>query len=217
ANLASAEEGVRLARKAVADAVVVSPISGRVDGRPAQVGAVLGPGSPVARIVGLNTLYFEAEIPEVEIGKAQPGARVQVTVEAAQGLSLTGTVRTVSPVASNVARLYRVRVALEEAPALLKPGMFAQGRLVTGRQDGVFRVPGAAVQRDGEIGRIMVADPSDKALARRVRVIRDSGSDALVTGLKPGDRVIVAGQAGLLEGSELRIDEGAPASGSPAE
>ncbi len=207
ANLRAAQEGVQLARKSLEDLSIRSPFSGKVSGRPLQAGTVASPGMVIARLIGAQETFFEAEIPEKELSKVQIGAPVTVTVDALQGMVLTGTVTAIDPQASDVGRLYSLRVSINEAVAGLQPGMFARGQLKTGTMENVFLVPADAVIRDGEKSYVFLKE-GDKAVRAEVTVGPTEKGQTQVMGLTDGDQLIVKGQSGLIDGAQVKLDEG---------
>lgn len=206
ANLRSAEEGVTLARKALEEATIKAPYSGRIVDRPAQTGVVLNPGSPVARIVSVDSVYFEAQVPENKVSQITPGIPVNIQVEALNNSNLRGTVVVVNPLASSVARLYTVRVKVLDSAASLKPGMFGKGNLVVGTQSGIYMLPDESVKVDGNTATVMVIE-GDKAKQLKVQPGRIVGSKIIVRGLTAGAKIVIRGQEGLLDGAKVRIED----------
>lgn len=213
ANLRSAEEGIRLAQKALADTVIRAPFSGRIVGKPAQAGAVMGPGSVVARLVNAQGVYFEAEVPEAVIPKVELGAPVAVTVDALSGAQFAGKVSAINPLASDVARLYTVRVTFGDSTAQLKPGMFAKGVLRLGVLTSVATIPADAVQRDGENTWVYVVDGS-KAKRVPVKVLANTSGSSVVEGLSNTQELIIQGQSLLFDGAAIKKN---PAQGTTKE
>ncbi len=206
ANVRSAEEGVTLARKALEETTIKAPYAGRIVDRPAQTGVVLNPGSPVARIVSSDSIYFEAQVPENKVSQISAGTPVNIQVDALGGSTLRGTVVLVNPMASSVARLYAVRVKVLDSAAMLKPGMFGKGSLIVGRQSGIYMLPDESVKVDGNTGTVMVIE-GEKAKQVKVQPGRIVGSKVIVRGLTPGAKVVIRGQEGLLDGAKVRIED----------
>lgn len=205
ANLRSAEESIKLARKALGDATIRAPYSGRIVGRPAQPGTVLGPGSPVARIVTADSVYFEAQVPENKVSQISQGLSVDILVDALGGSTLKGTVQTINPVATSVARLYTVRVLVRDRADMLKPGMFGKGQMIVGVKRGVYVLPEQSVRQDGDESSVMVV-VDGKAKKKSITKGETVGSSIYVTGLKQTDVVVIRGQDNLMEGTEVRIE-----------
>src|SRR2546423_2894993 len=127
AQLESAAASVRLARQTIDDAKIRAPFEGRVDGKPSQVGSVPGAGNPIAHIIGKSGVYFEGQISENDIGKISNGSLVVVRLDSVPGHTYSGHIAAISPSASDVGRLFTVRVQLDSATADVRPGVFARG------------------------------------------------------------------------------------------
>ena len=207
ASYNSALEQVRLAQQGLYEATIRSPFSGRVSGKPLQAGTYVSPGSVVATIVGGAGTYFEANVPESKVAAIAPGASVAVTVDALKGIKLNGTVIAINPVASGQGRLFTVRVAVSEAARAVKPGMFARGQIKVGTRPNAVVVPNDAVVRDGEDAYLFTA-AGDKAKRSKVTLGLQQGNLIEVTGLAAGENVIVSGQAGLVDGAKIKVEDG---------
>ncbi len=205
ANWESAKYSLRLAQIALENTSIRAPFSGRVSGKPLQVGTYVAPGVTIARIVGTGGAYFEAEVPESQVAIVQPGMSVEVSIDAIVGVKTQGTLVAVSPQASGAGRLFFARVRLDSVPAGLKSGMFARGVAVLGRRDGVFLLPSEAIQKDGQQAYIFVANGEKaKRVDVTTGVIRNGTTEVL--GLAEGDKVIVKGQETIADGSTIKIE-----------
>ena len=103
--------------------------------------------------------------------------------------------------------LYSVRVALQEALDKVKSGMFAKGSIDLGRRTGVTVVPHEAIVRDGETSYLFTVE-GDTAKRAEVKTGLESGPVTEVTGVNPGDKVVVSGQTTLVDGAKVRIEAG---------
>lgn len=207
ADLAAAEQAHRVSSIALADATIRAPFSGRVSGRPLQPGSLVSPGVVVARIVGAQGVYFEAEVTESDVARISPGAPVRVKMDALPNRSFMGSVLAVNPMASGVGRLYTVRVELGGATSEVKPGMFARGELQFGIKRGVTVVPTDAILRDGENTHVFIVE-GGKAKQVAVRLGLTNGRTVEVDGLSPTAIVVVKGQSNLAEGSAVKVETG---------
>ena len=206
AGLNAAIEAENLARLALEDLVIRAPQSGKVSGMPLKAGTFVAPGTPIARLIGVTGVFYEAEVPEKDVAKLVIGMPVAVVVDALGGARLTGQVSTIDPLASDLGRLYGVRVSLEENLGSLKPGMFAEGTVTLSVERGVTLVPNNALLRDGEAVSVYVVE-GDTAVQKSVVVRMTAGSMTVVEGLSPGEQVVTAGKSDLIDGSTVRIEE----------
>ncbi|MBC8063257.1 MAG: efflux RND transporter periplasmic adaptor subunit [Chlorobia bacterium] len=205
AQIQSAQAQVTIARQAIADSTIKAPFSGKISGNPVQPGTVVGPGSPVARIVGKEGNYFEGEVPESNIDKIGLGSPVTVSVNALSGVKFAGIVRAISPFGESVGRLFKVRVAFSGDTSTLRPGMYATGEIVLRTIPNAATVPSMAiVKRDGK-DVVFVLD-GDKAKQVPVTTGLQTGGVIQVTGLTAGQQVVVAGQNALDNGAKIKVD-----------
>jgi HlyD family secretion protein len=209
AQMQSAQAQVDLARQAIADATIKSPFGGKVSGNPVQPGTVVGPGTPIVRIVGKQGSYFEAEIPEANVDKIQLGSAVKIKISALDNLSFNGVVKAISPAGESVGRLFKVRVAILGDPANLRPGMYATGTVTLRQIPNATTVPAAAiVKRDGKD--VVFVVEGDKARAIPVTTGLTNDGIVQVMGLATGQQVIVAGQNSLDDGSKIKLETSKP-------
>lgn len=204
AQIQAAQAGVVQARQNLADATIRAPFAGKVSGRPVQVGTVVGPGTSILRLVGGQGVYFDSDVPSDLVSNLRTGQAVTVTVDALTGRSFPGSVRTVGPVGSSVARLFSARIDFVGAPAEVKPGMFARGAIVLRTVPNASVLPNTAVLKDEKGSYVMLAD-NGKARRQDVEAGLVQGEVTEVKNLPSGAQVIVRGQNNVLEGSKLKV------------
>jgi len=208
ANFESAEEEYSLAQMALADTTITAPFSGRVAGRPLQVGTVVGVGTPVVRLISSGGAYFEGNVVEQYLERVQPGTEMTVFLTGAAEEGVPGRVVSINPLATSTGRIFKTRVELLSGQDLARPGMFASGRIVAGTVTDVSPVPVAAVFGSSGKRFVYVVDGS-KAKRKPVEVKFEKGGIAYVQGLQMVDRVIVRGQDKVAEGVAISITESA--------
>jgi len=212
ANVRAAEATLDIARKNLADAQIRSPFAGRISGNPVQPGTFLAPGSPVARLIGQEGIYFEGEVPESKVAALSPGKPVRVTIDAIPSRTWGGTVASVSPSGDEVGRIFRVRIQLAGDIDEVKPGMFARGTVTLTTIEGATVVPASSILRDEDKAYVFVVEGDT---AKRIDVLLGlrSNGDVQVTNLPAGAKVVIDGQSQLSSGAKVRIDDGEPAAG----
>lgn len=126
AQVASAEEMLN-------DTSVRSPIGGVVTETLAEVGEVVGPGSPVVVVTDLAHAWADVFVPEPVVPRLRIGQAATVLTDAG-GTGLGGTVSYISPKAEFTPRnvqtaeersklVYRVRISVDNKDGVLKQGM----------------------------------------------------------------------------------------------
>src|SRR5688572_2843437 len=136
AGVQTAETQVAQAAKAVTDTVVLSPISGSVSERNADVGEYISPSVPnskIATIMRTSTLRVKIDIPEQTIGQVKVGQGVSVQTSAYPDRNFAGTIARISPGLSTQSRTLSVEADVQNVDGLLKPGQFATVRITQSR------------------------------------------------------------------------------------
>ncbi|MCB1909893.1 MAG: efflux RND transporter periplasmic adaptor subunit [Rhodocyclaceae bacterium] len=217
ADVAAAESDVayrrsRLARATLSlqDTRIVAPFAGVIGERLVQPNEEVAAGKPVLSLLGEDRFEVEVSVPEVAIAQLSVGTPATVVFAAMSDASFDATVREIGRVAG-AGNVYPVKVALIEAPPQLRAGMTAEVSIAAGGPDAEregLLVPVSALKPGSEPGRgdVFVFD-SDAGVARvtPVRILSARDNDAVVTGLEPGQRVIVAGVAFLSDGQAVRL------------
>lgn len=206
ANLEGANAQLRLANQALEDATIRAPFSGKVSGSPAQPGQFLAPGSPVARIVGSGSVYFEAEIPETSLGKLSIGTPVSIRIDALGGRLLSGRIAAIRPQGDEVGRVFYARVTFDDEPGELYSGMFGSATVEFGKVEGATVVPASAIVTQGENHYVYLHSGGK---AKRVKVVPGIRVNGLfqVEGLSKNDQVIVRGANLVIDGSKVKVEK----------
>ncbi|RJP68670.1 MAG: efflux RND transporter periplasmic adaptor subunit [Comamonadaceae bacterium] len=178
---------------------VLAPDDGVISARGATVGAVVGAGQELFRLVRQSRMEWRGEVTPSEVGRIRIGQKVQVT--AATGLEIAGQVRAIAPGADPQTRNILVFVDLPRH-ADLKAGTFAKGFFDLGQSDALTVPSQSIVVRDGS-NYVFVIDAQNKANQRKVQTGRrvDERVEVL-EGLQPDEAVALQG-AGFLNEADL--------------
>lgn len=194
ANVKLAEAQARLAKINLDDAVIRAPFAGIVARRLVQPGEKVSQDAPIIALVDLRELLLEAAVPAAEIPAVKIGQTARFTVGGFGSREFDGKVQRINPVTSEGSRSIMIYVAVPNPDRALKGGMFAQGELMLDTNEPVLSIPAAAVRY--EAGAPIVYTLVDGKIDRQGVTVgaHVEGSEFIEvrTGLKPGDRVIVA-------------------------
>jgi RND family efflux transporter MFP subunit len=181
---------------------VLAPDDGVISARGATVGAVVGSGQELFRLLRQGRMEWRAEVTPAEIARVQRGLRAEVTL--ASGATVQGTVRAVAPSADTQTRNILVYVDLPRH-ADLKANTFARGRFVLPASQGLTVPAQAVVLRDGH-SYVFVVDAQNKVAQRKVETGRRVNEVVeVLQGLKPEERVAVQGAGFLNEGDLVKV------------
>jgi membrane fusion protein (multidrug efflux system) len=218
-RLEAARARLGLADRALRDASVAAPFDGLVARRYVSAGDFVGVGEKLYDLVALDPIEVVFHLTERDSGRVELGDRVEVRVAPHPDEVFVATVNVVSPRIDPQTRTLRVKAALDNAHGRLRPGLFARADLGVAVREGVPMLPEDAIlqRSDGQI--VFVLDGDSRVERRKVTtgVFRD-GLVEVVAGVAAGERVVVRGQARLVEGAavDVRTSEGEPVlAGSP--
>ncbi|WP_353235293.1 efflux RND transporter periplasmic adaptor subunit [Diaphorobacter ruginosibacter] len=181
---------------------VLAPDSGVISSRTATVGAVVGAGTELFRMVRKGRLEWRADVASSELPRIKAGGAVRVT--AASGAQVQGKVRTIAPTVDPQTRNAIVYVDLP-AHADIRAGMFARGEFVLDRRQALTVPASAVVVRDG-FSSVFEVTPDSHVRMVRVQTGRRAGDAVEITAGLTADAAIVSlGGAFLNDGDLVRV------------
>ncbi len=191
---------------------VLAPDSGVISARSATVGAVLGSGTELFRMVRQGRLEWRAEVTAAELGRVHVGN--MATVRSASGTSVQGRVRMVAPTVDVQTRAGLVYVDLP--PSDLKAGMYAKGDFVLGSSKALTVPQTAVVVRDG-FSFVYRVNADSRVAQLKVQTGRQVGDRVEITSALPADARLVASGGGFLaDGDLVRVVESSKPNTAPA-
>ena len=205
ATLAQAQNTLVIARQAVRDAVVRSPIAGRVSSRTADPGEVITSATVLLHVIALSNVYYEPSVPDTTLRSVRIGQPVSVQVDAFPGRAFPGRVTRIYPQGSSTSRTVPLRITLPNAEGLLRPNMFASGRVQTASHRGVVLVPRAAVIHTDRDHVWTVENGMARDHIVSIGLPADDGNWVEAGGLSRQAQVIVLGQSDLKNGQEITV------------
>ncbi len=189
---------------------VLAPDDGVISARSATVGAVLGNGAELFRMIRQGRLEWRAEVTSSELGRITVGMPARITLPGGQ--TTTGTVRIVAPTVDAQTRTGLVYVDLPKGEAAAKAGMFAKGEFDFGSSNALTVPQQAVVVRDG-FSYIFQLGADQRVAQRKVQVDRRVGERIEVIGVAANATLVASGAGFLNDGDLVKV---VPASGAPA-
>ncbi|UJR84673.1 efflux RND transporter periplasmic adaptor subunit [Sandaracinus amylolyticus] len=190
----------RVARGGRIDGITLrAPIAGEIIERTAMLGEVVEPTDPILRIAALDTVWVLLDVYERDLARVREGDDVEVRTETAQGTSIRGHVEHVDAIVDPETRTGRVRVSIDNADRVLRPGQYVYARLSrdAGARRGVLAPRSAILQLGGEPASF-VAVGDEEYEVRPLRLGASLGDLVEVeAGLARGDRLVVDGAFAL--------------------
>jgi membrane fusion protein, multidrug efflux system len=191
-QLAAVEQqkaALALARKAVTDTVVRSPISGAVKEKHASRGSYLTVNGKIVTLVKINPLRLRAEIPESSAAAVRTGQTINVSVDAFPNRAFAGRVVRIGPSLDEKTRALTVEAEVANPGNLLRPGMFAKSQLITSQNASAVMIPQRAVLTSAGLSKVFVIE-NGKAVERIIKTgATDGDLIEIVEGVKDGETV----------------------------
>ena len=207
AQVSASAAALAQVRQQMADAVVRAPFDGRIAERLVEPGQSVAPGTPLLKIVDLGLMELEAMVPEADMTTIKPGQIVSFQVDGFPGKNFAGRIARINPVARTGSRRIPVYVQVNNQDGLLRAGVFAKGLVRDELARQGLAVPVSALQADGQAWRVhTVVDSHLQAQAVQVAMRNEERGLALVTGLRAGDRVLLAPPLPENEGKAVRLN-----------
>jgi len=231
ARLANLQEQIKVAQESLAVAqvqldntVIRAPFSGVVIAKSAQPGEMISPISAgggftrtgIGTIVDMDSLEIQVDVNESYINRVAPGQPVEATLNAYPDWKIPGEVIAIIPTADRSKATVKVRIAIKARDPRIVPDMGvrvgfleskAPGEAPAPRAAGVL-VPADAVKPEGADGVVFVVTDGKKVERRRVTLGPDlAGQRRVVSGLREGERVVLAPPPGLADGQAVRLGE----------
>jgi len=216
ADLRAAEAGLRALggeaateRDDTARFPLRAPLAGVVIDRDVARGQMVEPSHALFRVADLSRLWLTVHVFERDAVRVSPGSEARVTLPALPGRSFLGAVALVGRRVEPASRTVAVRVELDNADGVLRPGMSATAWLPLGTGVMVVAVPIASVQRVHDGWAAFLPRGEGVFEMRQVGRGRDlAGEVEILQGLTPGETVVVEGAFLLKAEAEKARGEG---------
>lgn len=205
-QLRNAQAAVRAQSVRVNNAAVRAGISGTINKRMVEPGAVVSPGTPMFEIVNINSLKLSVLVDESQVGKIQLGQQVAINVNVLPEDSFSGRITFIAP-KSDASLNFPVEIEVQNR-GNLKAGMYATAIFQTNNgaeTQNMLTVPATAFVNGVSSGQIFVAQ---NGVAKLIKVTPGKvygDKVQILNGLKNGDQVITSGQINLDNGSKINI------------
>jgi membrane fusion protein (multidrug efflux system) len=197
---------------------VPAPISGRIGRSTVTTGALVTNGQPaaMATIQRLDPIFVDIQQSSADVlalrqqmargGVAPAASPVRLTLEDGSPYPLQGQIQFSEALVDPSTGAVTLRARFPNPDNVLLPGMFVRAKLVQAVASSAILAPQRAVTRDPQgQATVLLVGPGNRAVAQAIKVSRTVGDNWLVvSGLKPGDKVITEGLIKVRPGQPIR-------------
>lgn len=210
AMLDSTEAQVAAQQALIEKKRIRAPFDGRLGIQRVDIGEYLTPGSPIVPLEKLDPIYADFALPERELARVDVGQSVEIRVQAYPDQTFTGRITAIDPGVHVGNRSFRVRAELGNPQRRLRPGMFADVRVILPQQDEVVTIPDTAISYAPYGDSVFVIEEKDGGTTVSRRQIdtgeRRDGRVSVLSGLAVDERVVSAGHNKLRNGQAVVLD-----------
>ena len=205
-QLKNAQAAVRAQSVRVNNAAVRAGISGTINKRMVEPGAVVSPGTPMFEIVNINSLKLSVLVDESQVGRIQIGQQVDINVNVLPDEIFTGRISFIAP-KSDASLNFPVEIEVANN-GKLKAGMYATALFKTNygaENQNMLVIPAEAFVNGVSSGQLFIVQNGTAKLVK-VQTGKVYGDKVqIISGLNGGEQVITSGQINLENGSKINI------------
>lgn len=192
-RVTEAESGLRTIKAKLRDTKAVAPFDGVIMKKMVEIGDTVQPGQPLIVYAYTKYLRIQADVPARLMPGLKKGMVVPARLDVGNAL-VNARVAQISPVADKNHHTVSVEFDLPQGvPG--GPGMYAEVMIpdVGSPSRALPVVPMAAIEKKGSLPSVQILDDENKPKMRLVRIgeVVDNNTVTILSGLKPGDRILV--------------------------
>lgn len=185
---------------------VRAPFSGVISAKNYEDGELYS-GQPILVLTQIYTLKALIAIPESYYPNVKKGMAVTLTSEIYPGETFPATIDIVYPTVDPASHTFQARLRIPNSGLRLRPGMYVRTKMSMGMARAMVVPYQAVLKLTGSNDRYVFLD--EGGTAKRVFVTLgqrfDENIEVISDELHEGDRLVVVGQAKLVDGSKLNV------------
>ena len=205
-----AKANLHQAQLALEDADLKAPFSGYILARNIEVGNLVEPGLTAFTIADTSAVKIGFGVPEYAVRHLRLGQQFSIHLQD-DPKEYSGRVTSIAASADEKNRVFAIEVTVPNPKSSLKPGMIASLTVSGVQKAPAPAVPLSAVVADpaspGRYAVFVAREEGGKWVAhlREVTLGETHESDVSVDGVKPGEKIVVVGAAGLKDGDSIQV------------
>lgn len=196
AQFESAQAQAAQTQKRLGDTILRAPFAGVVTGRTISVGEFVSLQSKPLKLEKIDPLKLVFQLPEGNAAQVRAGLSVEARVSALPGELFHGKLRTPNGALESSSRALTVEAEFPNGQKRLKPGYFAEAKILLGGVEPRLRLPAAALDFDPRTETYRVwSYAAGKVKLHLVGVPRKQGASVE---LRPADAAGLTGEMAVI-------------------
>ncbi len=202
-QLKNARAQVQAAQLTSGDTNVISKISGIVNQKKVEVGAVVAPGTPIVEIVDISAVKLKVDVDQALVSQLSVGNTVKVKPDVIEDM-VDGRITFIAPSASGALK-FPVEITVPNNFNKLKAGMYGTAVFNRAGTNNVLTIPRQAFVGSVSDNQVFVVRDNVAYLTKIQSGINYGDKVEVISGLKEGDVVVTSGQINLSDKNKVRI------------
>ncbi|WP_417236287.1 efflux RND transporter periplasmic adaptor subunit [Bizionia paragorgiae] len=206
------QEAVNQLQKQISKTDVRAPFSGTIDDVIIEQGSVVAAGqSQLIRIVNLDDMYIETDVPERYLSSIVSGKKVEVSFPVL-GKTIETKVDQAADFIDPTNRTFKVKITIPNKDKSIKPNLTARLKINDYTNEKALLVPLSIISEnaDGEQYLYVVKDKNDAGEGVAKRVIIETGKTQgdvieVLSGIADGEEIIKEGARSVKEGQTVKV------------
>lgn len=204
-----AESNHAMARLQAERSRMRAPFKGVVAAANLERGEVAAPGSPLLRLIHVDTVKVSVSISDRDVQWVRPGVAAQIYLDGGAKV-IDATVSRVTPAADLETRTFIAEIDVPNQDRTLMPGMMATTKIVSATKGKNLVIPQYALLTRREGNGVFIVD-NGIATWRPLQVQTLMGHELIIeAGINAGDNVIIKGHRELNDGDAVMVVKNAP-------
>ena len=218
--LDQARAGMLKTQAIIAQKQIRAPFDGRLGIRQVELGQYVNSGAPIVTLTDLKQLYVNFTLPSTMRAEIKVGQEVNITADSFPGRTFKAKITTIEPQIRADTRTMAIQATMPNPDEALLPGSFVNAAVVLPAQPDQVVLPETAVDYTLYGDSVYVVreegqDASGKPVLKAYRTPVKTGAHwdgkvALLSGVKPGEQVVAAGQIKLQNGAAVTVTGNPP-------
>jgi len=208
-QLKNAQNQLKQSNIRVGDSNVKTLISGFINSKMVEPGAVVSPGTPLFDIVNVSKLKLKVSVDEAEVANLKIGQRVPIKISVYPDKEFYGNISFIAPMADTSLN-FPIEITVENNPNNdLKAGMYGSAIFSSegkSSEHSYLIVPKEAFVDGVSSGQVFVVNEDNTVTLTKVVTGKIFGDKIqILNGLKPGTKVVTSGIINLIDGAKISI------------
>tara|TARA_B100000809_G_C15128824_1_gene527474 strand:+ start:1821 stop:3011 length:1191 start_codon:yes stop_codon:yes gene_type:complete len=211
-NYESQREAVNQLNQQIGKTFVKAPFSGTIDDVITEQGTVVAAGmTQLLRIVNLDHMYVETEVPERYVANVTEGKKVTVEL-AVLGKTIDTKIRQAGHVINPANRTFKAEIEIPNTDKSIKPNLTARLEINDYTNENALLIPQSVISENAEGAQYIyvVTDKDDNGIGVAKRVIIETGRTQgdiieILEGIESGDEIVKAGARSVRSGQSVKV------------